>query len=355
MLSFGCDDYIVTPVKSGELAQIFGGPPLRIAEGEDSADALTTSPPTKLSLLPAISLADLLLDTILQHPQGGAAAAMEKINDRLAPAMQLVYLAKDALPPTAPEGSLVLTHPIRIEADEIANLAMTLPRDEEQSAARHLLAQIALLIGKLAAVEDRHVKMQKLAITDDLTGLYNSRYFRTFLSAILKRAKQQKFLVQLLLFDIDHFKSYNDQYGHGVGDEILKETASLMKRCVRDHDFVARLGGDEFAVVFWEKEGRRTPHGPAPATSAHIPQTPLQIFERFRRLARSPDFASLGSTGKGTLTISGGMATYPFDAQTPEDLIHAADEAMMFKAKQQGKDTIFLVGDQEAGEEREAE
>src|SRR5204863_7052439 len=117
-----------------------------------------------------------------------------------------------------------------------------------------------------------------------------------------------RFPVTLLLFDIDGFKTYNDQFGHGVGDEILRQTAALMKRCVRDHDLVARLGGDEFAVVFWEKEGPRIPRDPKAAAISRVPQGPMQVFRRFQKLIASPEFGNLGSTGKGILTISGAMA-----------------------------------------------
>ena len=99
-----------------------------------------------------------------------------------------------------------------------------------------------------------------------------------------------RFPVTLLLFDIDNFKKYNDRYGHGVGDEILRQTASLMRRCVRDHDLVARISGDEFAVVFWEKDGPRQPRDPAAGLPGRPPQTPVQLLERFRRLLARETF-----------------------------------------------------------------
>ena len=156
-----------------------------------------------------------------------------------------------------------------------------------------------------------------------------------------------RFPVTLILFDIDGFKTYNDQFGHGVGDEILRQTASLIKRCVRDHDLVARLGGDEFAVVFWEKEGPRQPRDGTsqPVPASRIPQTPKQMFQRFQRLLASPDFSILGATGKGTLTISGAMAVYPYDAQDVAGLIEAADRELMFSAKASGKNCLKLVGE----------
>ncbi|HTW93461.1 MAG TPA: GGDEF domain-containing protein, partial [Tepidisphaeraceae bacterium] len=151
----------------------------------------------------------------------------------------------------------------------------------------------------------------------------------------------------LLLFDIDNFKGYNDQYGHGVGDEILKQTAALMRRCVRDHDLVARISGDEFAVVFWEPEGPRVPRDAqkAPAIPGQPPQEPALILERFRKLLESQDFPELGAGGKGKLTISGGLAVFPYDAQDVQTLIETADKALMFGAKQSGKNKINLVGE----------
>jgi len=208
---------------------------------------------------------------------------------------------------------------------------------------------LARLIGKIGALQDRHNRLQKLAITDDLTGLYNGRYFRHFLNRIVEKARVLRFPVTLFLFDIDNFKKYNDQFGHGVGDEILRQTAALMRRCVRDHDLVARISGDEFAVVFWEKDGPRQPRDPAAKVAVRpqqTPQTPVLILERFRHLLATQNFPGLGSAGQGTLTISGALAVYPYDATSVADLISAADCALMFKAKQSGKNSIFLVGEQ---------
>jgi GGDEF domain-containing protein len=262
--------------------------------------------------------------------------------------MQLHCVINGGEAPTAPEGSVLLAHAVRAGQQNVATLYLVLPRDEEENAARHFLAQLAHLIGKIATLEDRHVKLQKLAITDDLTGLYNARYFRHFLTAMLEKAHEMRFPVTLLLFDIDGFKSYNDTFGHKMGDEILRQTAELMKRCVRDHDLVARLGGDEFAVVFWEKEGPRQPRDPkgGAAPASRIPQTPKQMFQRFQRLLADPEFSILGPTGKGQLTISGAMAVYPYDAQDVNGLIEAADKELVFNAKTSGKNCLRLVGGQ---------
>jgi GGDEF domain-containing protein len=360
MLAFGADDYIVTPASAGELLQVLGAPLLRLTsadtEAGDAPSPLLTSPPGRLSLFMGLPLAEMVMDAMLQQPHDAISAAVQAISSRISPQMQLLYSPRGKpSPPDASQG-VVLSHIVRGPDQEAGNLHLVLPRpeagaaDDDESAARHYLAQLAHLLGKLASLEDRHGRLQKLAITDELTGLYNSRYFRHFLARVLDKARQLRFPVTLLLFDIDDFKKYNDAYGHGVGDEILRQTAALMRRCCREHDLVARIGGDEFAAVFWEKDGPRQPREPRPANQpvSRVPQTPLVILDRFRRLLADPQYSTLGSTGKGTLTISGGLAVYPFDAADVQSLIDAADNALMFGAKTGGKNSIYLVGRDDA-------
>jgi GGDEF domain-containing protein len=349
MLDFGCDDYLVTPAGPAELQQMFGSPPLRLAQSsEESDEPAITQPAPRLSILAGMPLAEILLDALLQHPQDAPAAALKQMNAQLGPTMQLLRLAPDQPPPAPPEGVLLLSHAIRVNNEDVAAIHLLMPQEEQESVGRHFLSQLAHLFGKVGTLQDRHNRLQKLAITDDLTGLYNGRYFRHFLTKIVERARTLMFPVTLLLFDIDNFKSYNDQYGHGVGDDILKQTAALMRRCVRDHDLVARISGDEFAVVFWEKEGPRQPRDPhAPATPiapGRPPQTPQLILDRFRKLLATQTFRGLGPAGQGRLTISGGLAVFPYHAQDVQSLIDAADHALMFQAKQSGKNSISLVG-----------
>ncbi len=260
--------------------------------------------------------------------------------------MRLIFSASAAAAPGAGEEAMTLSQSVRADNQEVGLLHLILPRDEDESAGRDFVSQLARLLGKIVALQERHNRLQKLAITDDLTGLYNGRYFRHFLNRIIDKAQALRFPVTLLLFDIDNFKKYNDHFGHGVGDEILRQTAALMKRCVRDHDLVARISGDEFAVVFWERDGPRQPRDPAAGVPGRPPQQPIQILERFRRLLATQNFPGLGPGGQGTLTISGGLAVFPWDAKSVNELIKAADRGLMFKAKQLGKNTIFLVGGQ---------
>ena len=356
MLQFGIDDYLITPASPTELGQMLTSTAPRLASPQAKPDveiqsggiqsAKAYNGPSLLSLLHGIPLADVLLDALVQTPHDAPNTALQQINSQIGPTMQLTYSTATAAIPPAIDGGLLLTSVVRSGNEELGAIHFNLPRDEDEPAARHFLSHLANLIGKTAALQQRHNGLQKLAITDELTGLYNGRYFRHYLNRIIDKARGLRFPVTLLLFDIDNFKRYNDQFGHGVGDDILRQTAALMKRCVRDHDLVARISGDEFAVVFWEKEGPRQPRDPHAGLPGRPPQTPVQILERFRRLLGSQTFTGLGPAGQGTLTISGGLAVYPYDANNVTDLIDAADKALMFKAKKSGKNSIFLVGSQ---------
>lgn len=187
--------------------------------------------------------------------------------------------------------------------------------------------------------------LEELATQDDLTGLKNRRYMWEFSRQVLEHAKTEKGQVTLLIFDIDNFKHYNDVYGHSTGDQILKQAAMLMQRCCRAHDVVGRIGGDEFAVVFWDV-GRRAGYDVQTdrrsAATGH-PRDAIFVAKRFMEELEKAEFHLLGSSGKGILTISGGLATFPRDAATVRDLFQQADEALL-EAKRSGKNRIYLVG-----------
>jgi PleD family two-component response regulator len=351
MLDFGLDDYIITPANPIELQQMFGTPPLRLTPGPPPFDEVAPPPPSvgKIDLLRGLPLADVMLDALMHHPHEAPRAAVAQINARIGPGMQLVHAAPGGAPPAVLEGTILLSHATRVDNRPAGTLYLIIPRDEDETAARHLLAQLAHLTGRMMTLEDRHNRLQRLAISDDLTGLYNGRYFRVFLHQILEKARTKRFPVTLLLFDIDNFKSYNDRFGHSIGDEILKQTAQLIRSCCREHDHVARVSGDEFAVIFWEKEGPRQPREPREgAPTSRVPQTIVEILERFKHAIATSDLKMLGSHGRGVLSISGGLAVYPFDAHSAEALYDQADKALMFGAKKSGKNSIYLIGSAEA-------
>ena len=196
----------------------------------------------------------------------------------------------------------------------------------------------------------RLAELEKLVIQDDLTGLKNRRYLRQFLPQILTLAGQYDLRVTLLIFDIDDFKHYNDAYGHAVGDNVLQQAGRMIQHCCRSHDVVARLGGDEFAVVFWDLPGEKHPGLPDQQlqrdrrnAGLEHPREPIFMTERFCRELNQAAFEFIGPKGKGNLTISGGLATFPTDGTTPEELFEKADNAML-EAKRSGKNRLYLVG-----------
>ncbi|NQV31174.1 MAG: GGDEF domain-containing protein, partial [Phycisphaeraceae bacterium] len=168
--------------------------------------------------------------------------------------------------------------------------------------------------------------LEKLATEDDLTGLKNRRYIWEFLRQILERAQHDSGRVTLMVYDIDDFKHYNDRYGHPTGDRILKEAAELMSRCCRTHDVIGRIGGDEFAVIFWDDPLKKRDSASQERRLDRMdhPREPIFIAKRFQRALENANLDLLGPGGKGVLPISGGLASYPYDGDTVEQLFEKA-------------------------------
>ena len=194
-------------------------------------------------------------------------------------------------------------------------------------------------------IEMKIRELEKLATEDDLTGLKNRRYIWEFSRQIIERARKENGRVTLLVFDIDNLKHYNDLYGHLAGDTILKQAGVLMQWCCRKHDVVGRIGGDEFAVVFWDDPQLRTvgKDSERRSTSADHPPEAIFITKRFKREIEKTDLHLSDAQGEGVLTISGGLASFPRDGSTIEELFRQADRALL-EAKRSGKNRIYLVG-----------
>ncbi len=363
-VEMGGDDYVILPAQARELREALTAPAVRspvnhAAPVESNGTAAPAEPapdvePAALPLLPDdIPLTAIVLDALTSRAGAALPRAVERINTYLPTAVRLELAdeppeAGDLVSvPLVAEGTRSAPDPEEEAEEELRYLVLHVPAaadEADRELAQHDLKLLAIELAKVAELDSRHRQLQRLALTDDLTGCYNRRYFRHFLEKIIAKARSERFPVTLLLFDIDDFKHYNDRHGHRIGDAILKQTAELIKRCVRDHDLVARIGGDEFAVVFWELDAPRVPHDPASASGGRFPKGPLQIATRFRKLLAEPDFFALGATGKGSLTISGGMAVYPFDGRDADELVEAADRALIFGSKRSGKNGISLVG-----------
>ncbi|HEX2232210.1 MAG TPA: GGDEF domain-containing protein [Thermoleophilaceae bacterium] len=159
-------------------------------------------------------------------------------------------------------------------------------------------------------------RVQVLAATDALTGVANRYSFQNSLEAELERAARAGDDVSLAMLDIDRFKRLNDAHGHQVGDEVLKRVATLLSEHSRVYDTVARYGGEEFALIL-------------PATDRVETRA---IVDRMRR-----QIEAVSNDPK--VTISAGVATFPTDATTVDDLVAAADEAL-YESKRGGRNRV---------------
>lgn len=182
---------------------------------------------------------------------------------------------------------------------------------------------------------DRRFRDQRIeALTDPLTGAWNRRYFDRYIARSIEQAQSSRMTVTVLVFDIDEFKQYNDRFGHAAGDEILVEVVRLLRSVIRPSDRVCRIGGDEFAVIFFEPRGPRVP-------ASRPPESIYRIAKRFQSQIGGHLFPKLGAGAPGNLTISGGLATYPWDGTTAESLLERADQ-LALQSKAAGKNVITL-------------
>jgi diguanylate cyclase (GGDEF)-like protein len=158
------------------------------------------------------------------------------------------------------------------------------------------------------------------AITDPLTGLYNYGFFRERLALELERAQLTGDPVALAMFDIDHFKSYNDSHGHQEGNRVLQKVGELLKKTGRRGDVVARYGGEEFTGLLY---GATASDG-------------WRFAEAFRSAVATQAFHGEQTQPIGRITVSCGVATFPLDAQDDIALIKSAD-ARLYRAKDSGR------------------
>jgi len=183
---------------------------------------------------------------------------------------------------------------------------------------------IALADFAAIAVENaRFVKRIKdLSIVDDVTGLYNSRHLHTLLETEISRAVRYSTSFSVVFLDLDHFKLVNDNYGHLVGSRLLREIGQVLKYNLRTVDWATRYGGDEFVLIL-PRSGKRES---------------LLVGQRLRRALNDAVF--LKHEGLNIrITASFGIATFPDDAHSKEDVIRMADQAM-YRVKRSTRDDI---------------
>lgn len=187
-----------------------------------------------------------------------------------------------------------------------------------------MITQIIIfgVIGTIAGLFQReNNKLNKYflvaSLTDKLTNLYNYGYFTKRIREEIERAKRYKHSLGLIMLDLDHFKNYNDTYGHENGNEVLIKTAEVITSNVRKSDVVFRYGGEEFIIILPETK-----------------EETLEIAERLRQKVETTEFP-----GNASVTISAGVTFYEYPKDVPADLVEQADKAL-YEAKEKGRNRI---------------
>jgi diguanylate cyclase (GGDEF)-like protein len=178
-------------------------------------------------------------------------------------------------------------------------------------------------VERVRSLTRRFTRTHQRAITDPLTRLYNFGFFRQRLEDELARAEETDDLVSLVMFDIDHFKHYNDTNGHPEGNVVLAGVARIMKETGRRGDILARYGGEEFVALLYG------------ATSDEA----ARFAEAVREAIEAQEFLGGDQQPEGRVTISGGVATFPDDAETATALLEAADRRL-YRAKDAGRNRV---------------
>ena len=191
---------------------------------------------------------------------------------------------------------------------------------EERQLATAIAEHVSLTISSL----DLRESLRQQAILDPLTGLYNRRYLMEMLTHEIGRASRREQGLGLLMMDIDHFKKFNDDHGHDIGDFILSEFGILLRKLIRAEDIPCRYGGEEFTILL-------------PETSV---KGVLHVAEKIRTTVREHDFL-FRNHFYGPITISIGGAMYPDNAKAVDRLLKEADNAL-YEAKNTGRDKVVL-------------
>ncbi len=220
------------------------------------------------------------------------------------------------------ESGPALFIPLRLRAQTPGYLAIYRqkgsPRFSEHECA--LATLLAVWISQTLDNQRLAASVEKLAITDDLTQVYNYRFLKSALRREIKRAGRFRQKLSILMVDVDNLKSYNDRHGHLRGSHLLKLIAGRFVSQVRSFDLIAKYGGDEFTII--------------------LPQTELEgamvVAERMRLSIEQHDFPLAAA---GTITVSLGVATFPDDATDAHSLIMMSDRAL-YEAKRNGRNRV---------------
>ena len=164
-------------------------------------------------------------------------------------------------------------------------------------------------------------KQKRLSNADPLTGVFNRRFFDDYLRNEFARASRHHAALSVAMIDVDHFKQFNDRYGHAAGDQALCQVARSLESAIRQSDLIARYGGEEFVVILRD------------SSADHA----MERVEFIRRTIASERLNVGGDAPY--ITVSAGVANWPADGQTPKQLLAEADRRMS-EAKQAGRNCV---------------
>jgi diguanylate cyclase (GGDEF)-like protein len=195
-----------------------------------------------------------------------------------------------------------------------------------------ILATLLNVVGSVKAIDKYTKDLEYYATRDPLTNLYNQRVFWELIESEVLRSSRHGDKFSLLLIDADNFKSVNDTYGHGAGDELLQMVVAAIRSAIRDDDLLSRYGGDEFAAILPETDM---------AAALVVARRIVDAVAGVSMVA--PDNAAISSS------VSIGIATYPDHAKAMKDLFLVADN-MMYRAKAEGKNRAVVPSDEDVVE-----
>lgn len=208
---------------------------------------------------------------------------------------------------------------IQSKEQKLGILAFQGLRESDQEKATILGHQFALALRRIRLYQE----VERLAMTDSLTDVSTRRYFMERFEEELNRAKNRKSSLTFLMIDVDNFKKFNDQYGHMVGDQILRRMGGIIKENIREIDIAGRYGGEEFCVVLPDTDEKGG----------------VYVAERIRVATEKAQIKSYDTSVN--ITISIGLASFPNIGRTPQELIHKADTAL-YRAKESGRNRLVV-------------
>jgi len=203
---------------------------------------------------------------------------------------------------------------------------LLLPRSGSGKPYGLLELQYVTRIARFASIALENANLFRQATTDRMTGLFSHHFFEKTLDEELERSRRYKSTFSLVMFDIDHFKKFNDTYGHLQGDRIIREIARILRRAIRQVDFPARYGGEEFALIL-------------PAVDM---KGALVVAERLRKRVEAFGFPNANGGDPLHVTISVGVTEFdPESAYAPSEIVRDADRAL-YQSKENGRNRVTV-------------